>query len=80
MATILFYSSFLAGSIISLLIPVGLLVAIAVWHGRAFMRIPHDPGRTVPHAAGGAEREGRPAGERERRGPAGQDDAGGARV
>lgn len=72
MASIVFYGSFLAGSIISLLIPIGLLIAIAIWHTRAFMRVPHDPAQTVPHAAGTAEREGRDA--------VAQDDAGGARV
>jgi hypothetical protein len=72
MATILFYGSFLAGSIISLLIPVGLLIAIAIWHARSFMRVPYDPGQTVPHAAGAAEREGRDA--------VAQDEPGGKRV
>jgi hypothetical protein len=58
MALILFYGSFLAGAIISLLIPVGLLIAVVIWHTRTFMRVPYDPAQTVPHAAGAAEREG----------------------
>ena len=58
MASILVFGSFLAGSLISLLIPVGLLIAIAVWHTRSFMRVPHDPGQTAAHAAGVAEKEG----------------------
>ncbi len=45
MATILVFGSFLAGSLISLLIPVGLLIGIAVWHARAFTHVPYDPGR-----------------------------------
>jgi hypothetical protein len=52
------YGSFLAGALISLLIPVGLLIAIAIWHARAFMRVPADPAQTAPHAAGVAERDG----------------------
>jgi hypothetical protein len=52
------YGSFLAGALISLLIPVGLLIAIAIWHARAFMRVPADPGQSAPHAAGVAEKEG----------------------
>jgi hypothetical protein len=52
------YGSFLAGAIISLLIPVGLLIAIALWHARAFMRVPADPAQSAAHAAGPAEREG----------------------
>jgi hypothetical protein len=66
------YGSFLAGALISLLIPVGLLIAIALWHARAFMRVPYDPGQTVPHAAGAAEREGR--------GSPAPDEPGGTRV
>ena len=52
------YGSFLAGSIISLLIPVALLIGIAIWHSRAFMRVPADPAQTAAHAAGRAEKEG----------------------
>jgi hypothetical protein len=58
MASILFVGSFLAGSLLSLLIPVGLLIAVATWHVRAIMRVPPDPEQTAAHAAGVAEREG----------------------
>jgi hypothetical protein len=58
MATILVFGSFLAGALISLLIPVGLLIAIAAWHARAFTHVPYDPAQTAPHAAGVAEKEG----------------------
>lgn len=34
--------NFLAGSIISLLMPVGLLIALLVWHAVAARRVPHD--------------------------------------
>jgi len=59
MASILFVGSFLAGSLLSLLMPVGLLIAIAIWHVRAITRIPRDPVETAAHAAGVAELEGR---------------------
>jgi hypothetical protein len=39
-------ASFLAGSLISLLLPVGLLIAIVVWHTGAVRRIPESPPRT----------------------------------
>ena len=59
MASIVFFGSFLAGSLLSILLPIGLLIAIAVWHTRAIMRVPRDPVDTAPHAAGAAEAEGR---------------------
>jgi hypothetical protein len=58
MASILFVGSFLAGSLLSLLIPVSLLIAIAIWHIRAIMHVPPDPEQTAAHAAGAVEREG----------------------
>jgi hypothetical protein len=58
MASILFLGSFLAGSLLSLLIPVTLLIAIAIWHTRAIMHVPPDPEETAAHAAGAVEREG----------------------
>ena len=58
MASILFIGSFLAGSLLSLLIPVGLLIAITIWHVRAIMHIPADPEETAPHAAGVVEHDG----------------------
>jgi hypothetical protein len=62
MASILILGSFLAGSLLSLLIPIGLLIALVVWHTRAIIRVPGDPSETAPHAAGAAEAEGRPDG------------------
>jgi hypothetical protein len=59
MASILFVGSFLAGSLLSILMPVGLLIVIAVWHVRAITRIPRDPAETAAHGAGAAELEGR---------------------
>jgi hypothetical protein len=58
MASILVVGSFLAGSLLSLLIPVGLLIGIAIWQTRAIMRVPRDPEETAPHAAGIVEAEG----------------------
>lgn len=62
MATILFYGSFLAGSLLTILIPIGLLIAIAIWHTNAIRHVPGDPAETAPHAAGAAEAEGAPDG------------------
>jgi hypothetical protein len=59
MASILVLGSFLAASLLSLLLPIGLLIALVVWHTRAIMRVPDDPARAAVHAAGAAEREGR---------------------
>jgi hypothetical protein len=36
-------ASFLAGSLLTLLIPVGLLIALVVWYFRAATRVPYDP-------------------------------------
>jgi len=58
MASILVAGSFLAGALLSLLLPVGVLIAIAIWHALAITRIPRDPVETAPHAAGVAEAEG----------------------
>jgi hypothetical protein len=59
MASILVLGSFLAGSLLSLLLPVGLLITLLTWHFRAVMRMPEDPSRGAVHAAGAAEAEGR---------------------
>jgi hypothetical protein len=40
------FASFLAGSLLSLLLPVGLLIAIVIWHMSAVRRIPETPPRT----------------------------------
>ena len=63
MASILFEGSFLAGSLLTLLMPVGLLIALVVWHTRTIMRIPRDPTEAATHAAGVAELEGQPDAE-----------------
>ena len=42
-----FADNFLAGSLLSLLLPVGLLIAIAIWLGRTAMRLPDDPGTSA---------------------------------
>jgi hypothetical protein len=59
MASILVLGSFLAASLLTLLLPVGLLIAIVLWHTRAIVRLPHDPSQAAVHAAGAAEAEGR---------------------
>jgi hypothetical protein len=61
MASILFLGSFLAGSLLTILIPICLLIALAIWGTRAIMRVPDDPVQTAPHAAGEAEAEGQAA-------------------
>lgn len=42
-----FADNFLAGSLLSLLLPVGLLIALAVWFVRTIVRLPDDPGTTA---------------------------------
>jgi hypothetical protein len=42
-----FADNFLAGSLLSLLLPVGLLIAIAIWFIRTIVRLPGDPGTTA---------------------------------
>ena len=59
MASILVLGSFLAASLLSLLLPIGLLIAVLLWHTRAIIRLPHDPAQAAVHAAGPAEAEGR---------------------
>lgn len=63
MASIPLASSFLAGSLLSILVPICVLIAIAVWHIHAIRSIPDNPTDTAPHAAGAAEVEGRPEAE-----------------
>ena len=57
MASILVLGSFLAASLLSLLLPLGLLIAILVWHTRSIIRLPHDPSQAAVHAASPAEVE-----------------------
>jgi hypothetical protein len=59
MASILFVGSFLAASLLTLLIPLALLIAILVWHTKSIASVPHDPSEGAVHAAGAAEVEGR---------------------
>ena len=44
-------SGFLAGGILSLLVPAGLLVVVALWHTRVVRRV-HDEGLPGPQAPG----------------------------
>jgi hypothetical protein len=37
------FASFLVGSLLSLLIPVGVLIALTVWYTRALRRVPSSP-------------------------------------
>ena len=48
-------TNFLAGSLITLLMPVGLLIALVVWYSIAVKRVPDDPSKASPHAAGVAD-------------------------
>jgi hypothetical protein len=41
-----FADNFLAGSLISLLLPAGLLTAIVIWFARTIKRLPRDAGRS----------------------------------
>jgi hypothetical protein len=57
-----FADSFLAGSLLTILLPLGLLIAIAIWYVIAIKRVPKDtpasspslPGPEVVEAAGPA--------------------------
>lgn len=57
MASILVLGSFLAASLLTLLLPIALLIALVVWHTRAIARLPHDPSQAAVHAASPAEVE-----------------------
>jgi hypothetical protein len=59
MASILLTGSFLAGSLLTILLPIGLLIALLLWHTRAIIRVPSDPADAAAHAATPAELEGR---------------------
>jgi hypothetical protein len=58
MASILFFGDFLAGSLLTILLPIGLLIALTIWGVRAIRRVPDDPAEAVPPAAGQAEAPG----------------------
>jgi hypothetical protein len=42
-----FADNFLAGSLLSLLLPAGLLIALVIWLGRTVARLPDDPGTSA---------------------------------
>lgn len=42
-----FADNFLTGSLLSLLLPVGLLIALAIWLVRTVARLPGDPGASA---------------------------------
>jgi hypothetical protein len=62
MPPLLLADSFLAGSLLTILVPLGLLIAIAIWYLVAVKRVPKDtpesspalPGPEVVNAAGPA--------------------------
>ncbi|HET6864748.1 MAG TPA: hypothetical protein VFH80_02455 [Solirubrobacteraceae bacterium] len=58
MASILVLGSFLAGSLLTILLPIALLIAVLVWHTRAIAHMPDDPSQAAVHAASPAEVEG----------------------
>lgn len=47
MLAIPFAASFLAGAILTLVVPAGLLVAVAMWHMRAILRVEHGAGTSL---------------------------------
>jgi hypothetical protein len=59
MASILVLGSFLAASLLTLLLPIALLIAVLVWHTRAIAHMPDDPSQAAVHAASSADVEGR---------------------
>lgn len=61
MAPILISGSFLAGSLLTILLPIGLLIALLLWHTRAIVRVPDDPAQAAVHATSPAELEAPPA-------------------
>jgi hypothetical protein len=59
MASVLFASSFLAGSLLTILVPICLLIALAIWYTRTIRNVPDNPIETAPHAAGAGDIDGR---------------------
>lgn len=59
MASVLFASSFLAASLLTILVPICLLIALAIWHTRTIRSVPDNPIETAPHAAGAGDVDGR---------------------
>jgi hypothetical protein len=66
MPLIPFATNFLAGSLISLLMPVGLLIALVVWYTRSVKRVPGSeaerPAAAPEPPAGDGGAQGGPAG------------------
>jgi hypothetical protein len=50
-------ASFLAGSLLSLLIPIFVLIALVVWYMTSVLRVPEDTASHAPHAGPGGETE-----------------------
>jgi hypothetical protein len=50
-------ASFLAGSLLSLLIPIGVLIALVTWYLVSVLRVPEDTSEHAPHAGPGGESE-----------------------
>jgi hypothetical protein len=48
MSPLLFADSFLAGSLLTILLPLGLLIAIAIWYVLAIKRVPKDTPASSP--------------------------------
>jgi hypothetical protein len=48
MPPLLFADNFLAGSLLSLLLPTGLLIALVVWYVRTVRHIPKDTPKSAP--------------------------------
>jgi hypothetical protein len=62
MPQIPFADNFLAGSLLSLLLPVGLLIAIAIWYVLAVKRVPEGTTKPLPPPVGGSDLPSAPAG------------------
>jgi hypothetical protein len=48
MPPLLFADNFLAGSVLSLLLPTGLLVTIVIWYVRGIRHVPKDTPKSAP--------------------------------
>jgi hypothetical protein len=50
-------ASFLAGSLLTLLIPIGIVIAMISWYMLSVLRVPEDTSEHAPHAGPGGESE-----------------------
>jgi hypothetical protein len=50
-------ATFLAGSLLSLLIPILILIALVIWYTTSVLRVPEDTSAHAPHAGPGGESE-----------------------